>query len=239
VDHGAEFIEQNREFGELIAAGAMSAPVPTCPEWNLNQLFRHLGRGDRWAAQIVIDRRDQAVDPRTIPEGKPPDDIAAAIEWLHAGARKLLDAVAIAGPGTPVWTFTGPRPAAWWIRRRLHETVVHRADAAIAVGHEFDISPELAADAVSEWLDLATGRRCVSADTIHLHATDVALKASGEWTIAGGAWSHSHTRADVALRGPAKEILLALAGRKAVSELTVDLAGDDAVWQAWLDATRF
>jgi uncharacterized protein (TIGR03083 family) len=239
MDFAAELVEQNRAFGDLIVAGDLSAPVSTCPGWSLNQLFRHVGRGHRWAAQIVLDRPGQAVDPRTVPDGKPPEGLAAGIDWLHAGSRKLLDAVTAAGEDTPVWTFTGTRPARWWIRRRLHETVVHRADAAIAVGHRFDVGAELAADTISEWLDLATGRRGVSPDTIHLHATDTGLEASGEWAIADGAWSHAHSKADVALRGPAKEILLALTGRRAVGETSVELLGDDVVWQAWLEATRF
>ena len=58
------------------------------------------------------------------------------ITWLRSGPRLLLDAVDATGPQTPVWTFLGPRPAAWWIRRRLHETLVHRADAALALGAE-------------------------------------------------------------------------------------------------------
>lgn len=235
----AEFVEQNRALGELIAVGDLSAPVPTCPGWSLNQLFRHVGRGDRWAAQIVIDRPGKAIDPSTVPDGKPPGGMTAGIDWLHAGPHKLIDAVASVGEATPVWTFAGPRPAHWWIRRRLHETVVHRADAAIAVGHRFDVAAVLAADTISEWLDLATVRRGTSPDTIHLHATDAGLEASGEWAIAGGSWLHGHNKADVALRGPAKELLLALTGRKAVGATTIELFGDEAVWQAWLTATRF
>ena len=239
MDFAADLIGQNRAFGELVAGGDWSAPVPTCPGWSLEQLFRHVGGGHRWAAQIVIERPDRAIDPRAVPEGTPPDDIAGAIAWLHAGARKLIDAVQDGGADTTVWTFTGPRPAHWWIRRRLHETVVHCADAAIAVGHDFDIRPELAADAVDEWLDLATARRGICGDTIHLHATDAGPDAIGEWTIADGDWSHEHRKADVALRGCTRDLLLTLTRRKAVGESSIEMFGDDAVWQAWLDATPF
>jgi hypothetical protein len=46
-------IEQNRMLGELLRGADWSVPVPTCPGWTLLQLLRHVGRGDRWAAQII------------------------------------------------------------------------------------------------------------------------------------------------------------------------------------------
>ena len=126
VDYAAAFLEENRAFSELFCNVDESRPVPTCPGWTLQQLFRHVGRGDRWAAQIVRDRLDNFLDPRSVEGGKPPPDPVDAISWLHGGARRLVDAVELSGVETPVWTFLGPRPANWWIRRRLHETSVHR-----------------------------------------------------------------------------------------------------------------
>jgi len=238
VDFAHEFVKETQKFADLIAAGTPSTPVPTCPGWNLAQLFRHVGRGNRWAAQIVVDRRSDPLDPRDVPEGKPPEDMRGAIEWLKAGALKLNDAVAEEHDAR-VWTFTGPQPASWWVRRRLHETVVHRADAAITVGRPFVINPVIGADTISEWLDLATGRGGVPWDTVHLHATDADLNTTGEWTIADGLWSHEHARGDVGLRGPVGDLLLALTRRKAVGDTAVEMFGDAAVWQSWLDATPF
>ena len=36
-----------------IIDGDLERPVPTCPGWTFRQLATHLGRGHRWAAQIV------------------------------------------------------------------------------------------------------------------------------------------------------------------------------------------
>ena len=73
-------------------------------------LFRHVGRGDRWSAQIVGDRLDHYLDPRTV-DGKPPPDPDGAIAWLHGGAQRLVDAVERVGGDIAVWTFLGSRPA--------------------------------------------------------------------------------------------------------------------------------
>ncbi len=141
--------------------------------------------------------------------------------------RLLIDAVDRVGADARVWTFLGPRPAGWWIRRRLHEVTVHRADAALALGGEFDLPPELAADAVSEWIDLVASRKSAPApldrgQKLHLHAAETALGPTGEWTIVhdddGVWWSHNHEKGDVAVRGPVTGLLLALTRRRTAAD---------------------
>ncbi len=153
VDYASAFVEQNRAFAELIRNADGSKPVPSCPGWSLTQLIRHVGRGDRWAAQIVRDKLDDFLDPRGVEGGKPPPDPDDVFSWLQGGAQRLVDAVEQSGVETPVWTFLGTRPANWWVRRRLHEVAVHRADAALALESDFTLEPEVAADGIGEWLD--------------------------------------------------------------------------------------
>ncbi|MEB3984326.1 maleylpyruvate isomerase family mycothiol-dependent enzyme [Mycobacterium sp. 663a-19] len=251
MDYAAAFLDQNRAFAELFRGADDATPVPTCPGWTLKQLFRHVGRGDRWAAQIVRDRLDDYLDPRSVEGGKPPPDPDDAISWLRGGAQLVVDAVELTGAETPVWTFLGTRPANWWVRRRLHEVAVHRADAAITLGGEFTLDPELASDAITEWLErvaIQAGRDgealpLEEPNTIHLHATDSGLTEPGEWTIgaSGGrvGWSHEHGKGTVALRGPATELLLALVRRVPVGDTGVAVFGDEAVWQNWLEHTAF
>ncbi len=247
MDFAALFLEQNRAFSDLVRDADEATPVPTCPGWSLGQLIRHVGRGDRWAAQIVRDRRDDFLDPRSVEGGKPPPD--DAISWLHGGAQRLVDAVELSGVQTSVWTFLGPRPASWWIRRRLHEVAVHRADAAIALGTDFALEPDIAADAISEWLErvaIQAGRDGAALplegdDTMHLHATDPGLGEAGEWTIGvadgGITWSHEHGKGTVALRGGATELLLAMVRRVSVADTGIEMFGDDTAWQRWLERT--
>lgn len=247
MDFRATLLEQTRAFGDLIRSEDPATPVPTCGDWTLRQLFRHVGRGNRWAAQIVSERRLQPLDPRDVRDGRPPEDADAAIEWLNRGAQLMIDAVERVGTER-VWTFTGPRPAGWWIRRRVHEVAVHRIDAALAVGAPTDLAAELAADSLSEWIELATvdKSRAPAIDrgqTIHLHATDGELGPTGEWTIVhdddGLWWSHSHGKGDVALRGPVNALLLATVRRTTADEAGLEVFGDSAVWDRWLDRTPF
>ena len=178
-------------------------------------------------------------------------DHAAALvdENAHfAALAAAADPVAEAGPDTPVWTFNGPRPASWWIRRREHEVLVHRADAALALGADFVVPAERAADSVSEWLGLLEERPFEPADnpladgaTLHLHATDDGLGRAGEWFVRGAgeriAWEHGHAKGDVAVRGPVADLLLALLRRRPSD--TVETIGDAPVWERWLAKTGF
>jgi uncharacterized protein (TIGR03083 family) len=249
VDYAALFLEQNRTFSDLVRSADEAKPVPTCPGWSLGQLIRHVGRGDRWAAQIVRDRRDDFLDPRSVEGGKPPPDPEGAVSWLQGGAQRLVDAVELSGVETSVWTFLGPRPANWWIRRRLHEVAVHRADAAIALGTDFALEPDIAADAISEWLErvaIQAGRDGAALPlegdhTLHLHATDPGLGETGEWTIriadGGITFTHEHGKGTVALRGGATELLLAILRRASIADTGIEIFGDDTVWQKWLERT--
>ena len=247
MDYPSVLAAENGTFTALITQADPSTAVPTCPGWTLRELLRHLGRGDRWCARIVADRSTGPVDPKTVADGVPPDDRDGQGAWLRAGPRLLLDAVAATGEDTAVWTFLGPRPAAWWIRRRLHETVVHRADAALALGVRFDVDPEVAADAITEHLERTVIRAAESTDdpalaagqSLHLHATDT----DGEWTLHGTAdgiaVDREHGKATVALRGPARDLLVALVRRATIDDLDVQCFGDRAVWTTWLDRTPF
>lgn len=254
MDFTAALIAENAAFADLLRNADLSIPVPTCPEWTLEQLMRHVGRGDRWCAQIVAEQSMDVIDPRTVAGGKPPEGRDNEIAWLHAGVQQLVEAVAKTGAETPVWTFLGPRPAQWWIRRRLHEVVVHRADAAIALGTEYQVDSAVAADAITEWLERvviqadeegpAGGDRPVGdGQSVHLHATDPGLGEAGEWTILGRpdgiAVDHEHGKATVALRGPARDLLLAVVRRRSAAEEGLEMFGDSGVWDTWLARTPF
>jgi uncharacterized protein (TIGR03083 family) len=242
MDHGAALVEQSRLLGELLADADWSTPVPTCPGWTLLQLLRHVGRGDRWAAQIVADRRDTGLDPRAVPNGKPPADPAGAVAWLRDSARTVCDAVAESGPDVTVWTFLGPRPAPWWVRRRLHESTVHRADAAITLGVPYDLSDELAEDGIDETLE----RLAVGSPPSLPVGVRVALRpsdADAGWTVVGADDGLRVTRdvvdTDVVLRGPATDLFLLLARRRLIDDTAVHVSGDRKVWDTWIELIRF
>ena len=249
MDVRATLLTETTAFGDLYRGADPATPVPTCPGWTLNQLFKHVGRGNRWCAQIIDDRRQEPLDPREVPDGKPPDDVDGAIAWLDAGVQKIIDAVDHVGADAKVWTFNGLKPAGWWVRRRVHEQAVHRADAALALGVGFDIPAAVAADGVSEWVELilkGADRHTPPLErgvSLHLHATDDGLGPTGEWTVVndedGLNWSHDHAKGEVAVRGRAVDLLLGITRRRSTAEAGLEVFGDEAVWDGWLARSPF
>jgi len=240
-------------LAEILAEHEQDLPIPTCPEWTLRQLVTHVGRAHRWAAEITRTRSDSFIPFREVPDGKLPADRAEQSAWLRAGAARIVDVVREAGSEL-VWSFNGPTPAGFWLRRMAHETLVHRADAQLAAGAEPEpvIEAEVAADAIDEWLMLLTGgmgsadervKALPAGAGLHVHATDDGLGASGEWMIrrnAGGLTvAQGHGKGDAALAGPAVSLLLVLLRRRPVSDTAVTVYGDSAVVDGWLSRTAF
>ena len=131
IDYASALLEQNELLVETFSGADLSIAVPTCPGWSLLQLMRHVGRGDRWAAQMIRENISE-LDVRAVVDGRPPDDVELALVWLRSSPAVVVEAVANSGENSLVPTLVGPRPGVWWLRRRLHEATVHRADAAIA-----------------------------------------------------------------------------------------------------------
>jgi uncharacterized protein (TIGR03083 family) len=240
-------------LADILAGYGEGLPIPTCPEWTLRQLATHVGRGHRWAAEITRTRSDAFIPFREVPDGKLPADRGEQPAWLRAGAARIVDAVREAGSDL-VWTFTGPAPAGFWLRRMAHETLVHRADAQLAAGTEPEpaIEADVAADAIDESLMLlargfgGTGERTEALPAgagLHVHATDDGLGGRGEWTIRHDARGlivePGHGKGDAAISGPAASLLLVLLRRRPASDPAVTVYGNSAVLDGWLASTPF
>jgi uncharacterized protein (TIGR03083 family) len=244
----AEIEASTETLAGLVHGEDLTRQVPTCPEWTLRQLATHVGRAHRWAAEITATRSAEFIPFRQVPDGRIPDDPALHAPWLRAGAAGLIEAVRDAG-SDPVWTFDGLRPASFWARRMAHETAVHRADAEITVGREPEFEPDLAVDAIDEWLGYMSGSGASDSRVaalpdgavLHVHVTDEGV--DGEWLVRREGDSvtvqPSHGKGDVAVRGPAGRLLLVLLRRLPPDDPQVEVLGDAALLTGWLAGTPF
>jgi uncharacterized protein (TIGR03083 family) len=248
--HYAEIESSADTLARLVDGADLTRTVPTCPDWTLRQLAIHVGRAHRWAAQMVTTRSAEWIPPRQVPDGRMPDDPAQHAPWLRAGAARVIDAVREAG-SDPVWAFDRLRPAVFWGRRMAHETAVHRADAELAMGRAAGFAPDIAADAIDEWLGfmsaLTAGDQRLDAlpdgGVVHVHATDEDLGEAGEWLVRREGSElvveHGHGKGNVALRGPAARLLLVLLRRVPPDDPQVQVMGDAAVLTSWLSHTPY
>ncbi|HEU5109911.1 MAG TPA: maleylpyruvate isomerase family mycothiol-dependent enzyme [Micromonosporaceae bacterium] len=220
------------------AAGAdADTAVPTCPEWTVPDLVRHLGAAYAWASEHVV-RGVTSAPERTLADAAaaaPP--WPATLDWWDAEYARAVERMEATDPEAPAWNpMPMPKKAAFWQRRFAHHTSVHRWDAQVAVGATEPIEAKLAADGISEAMDtlLPGGRRTGPSDregVVHLAATDVAqewyvrLRGAGIALLDTGTLLDTddhHTRVEAV--GTASDLLLALYGRVGFDIL--DVAGD-------------
>ncbi|MET9549680.1 maleylpyruvate isomerase family mycothiol-dependent enzyme [Streptomyces sp. NPDC006627] len=234
----------------------LSATVPTCPDWTLSQLVRHTGGAVRWSERLVATRAERNIPDEDVPHAAGPegDDPAALDAWLASTGALAEKTLRAAGADASAWSWSGDHTAGFWARRMTHEVAVHRADAAITAGVDYEIAPDIAADAIDEWLDIVLLLRHLdpgsgaaelrgAGRSIHLHATDTPPGLDAEWLIEFGedgfTWRRGHAKATVALRGPLTEVLLAFYRRRPLDSGRVEVLGERELLDFWLERATF
>ncbi|MEV6174349.1 maleylpyruvate isomerase family mycothiol-dependent enzyme [Streptomyces sp. NPDC051954] len=253
-----EIADQVGRLRAVVTSGAdLSATVPTCPDWTLEYLVRHTGGALRWVEALVRTRAQEEIPEDEVELGHGPEakgDPAALDAWLAETGEMVVAALREAGPDTKVWAWAGIHTSGFWARRMTHELTVHRADATLAAGLPYDVAPDVAADAIDEWLqiiefvqrtmphDAATELRGPGR-SIHLHANDTTPEVNAEWVIElgadGVAWRRGHEKATVALRGPLTDVLLAFYRRLPLDSPQLEVLGERELLEFWLERATF
>lgn len=212
-----------REAGRLAAAlrpEALAVVVPGCPGWTVADLARHTGGVHRWARAALGTAPDGS--PGEEPSGPQDDDAVPA--WFAEGAAALVAALASVSPAAPCWTFAAveaPATAAFWARRQVHETALHRWDAesalaAAGLGAALDpatwLEEDVAADGVAEVAGVMLPRQVRLGRTPALPGALALESASGRCVLGGGAEPVAE------ISGPAPALLLLLWRRTALVE---------------------
>jgi uncharacterized protein (TIGR03083 family) len=239
-----------REEGALMTAAVAQADpdgaVPTCPEWTVRDLGRHLGGIHRWATGFVRGRTEpQQADLDEVVGTWPADAELAA--WLAQGCADLVAALTEAPDALECWTFLpAPSPRAMWARRQAHETAIHRVDAQLAAGLPLaHRAPAFAADGIDELLSLFVPRRStrLRADppvTLVVRCAEV----DASWLLRLGEHGVTTTpakgsdldRAQCTVSGRAGDLYLALWNRAGSDHLAV--AGERSVLDRFSEAVR-
>ena len=228
-----DYLQALRADGTDLSTAArrgLDPPVPACEGWTVADLVLHTGMVHRHKLEII---RGRLAEP---PSPWPPDAPSRAelLGWYDQGLEELLTVLEDADPETRVWTFHRPdQTVGFWHRRMAQETAVHRVDAESAHGDPRPVPGALAADGVTELLEVFLAPHSDGApvggrgESLHLHATDT----EGEWQLrllpAGVEVGRGHAQAHAAAAGGASDLLLFLWGRAKADPLEV--SGDPAL----------
>ena len=142
-------------FGDVARDGDLEAPVPSCPGWSLRDLVVHLGGVHQWAAHAVVEG-----NPDLRPEPPTDERRPGLVAWYRRHASHLVEVLTSTATDAPAWTLDDRDPTAqFWMRRQVHETVMHAWDAENALGRPRPMDPWLAWDGVLEVRDVIYPRQ--------------------------------------------------------------------------------
>jgi uncharacterized protein (TIGR03083 family) len=162
---------------------------------------------------------------------------------LRAGGEALLTTLRAADPEAPMWAWGADQHVRFWSRRQLHETLVHRSDAELALGRAPWAEPAVAVDAIDEFLVNLHGaaRFSPGVNNIRSDGRRLSFRASDEdreWHVTVGADGFEIGPAagspDATLTGPAFCLLLVLYRRRPAGTAGMRAAGDRSLIDMWL-----
>jgi uncharacterized protein (TIGR03083 family) len=214
--------------------------VPSCPGWSVHELTEHLGEVHRWAEYLVRVEAPKRVPAEEMGLELAPVDAA----WLRRGGSALVATLRASNPDAPMWAWGADQHVRFWSRRQLHETVVHRFDLELAAGVAPFVEPEVASDAIDEFLVNLNGASYFSPKVRQIRGRQqvlrcVATDVEGAWTIDIGEDGFSLTQdertPDAELAGPALDLLMVLYRRRDLEGSGVTSHGDESLIGFWLD----
>ena len=246
VDYAGVIEQESAMTADALARAALTAQVPSCPDWSAADLAYHLGEVQDFWSQIV-GNAPSGPDDADETERRADDEL---VPFLRTRTQALLAALAAHDPADACWSWSSTGGTVGWVlRRQAHEALVHRVDAEQTAGLPVtDPGTTLAADGVDEMLGVmvsglpAWATFTPDGQRVRLHATD----AGREWVMAFGRFRGtsptSGTEYDeecaelvgagdqdvsATVSGPAWELELWLWGRGSADGLERD--GDQAV----------
>jgi uncharacterized protein (TIGR03083 family) len=241
MDHFDALADEGARFVAAVERGDPDARVPSCPDWALRDLVHHTGGIHRWATRIVSERATGPIDEslETVAGGWPDDQDLAA--WFRAGHVLLVDALRAAPDDAEIWAFLRGSPSgrAFWARRQLHETTIHRVDAELASGSVTEVPVDHAVDGIDE---LLTGFLPRKSSRLRPEATTtfaiVPIDADAAWLVTadpdGARTERTGGDADLVLRGQASSLYTHLWNRG--GDVQVD--GDESLLAVWASSVQ-
>ncbi|MEU2549353.1 maleylpyruvate isomerase N-terminal domain-containing protein [Streptomyces roseolus] len=234
-------------YAHTVRGADPATPVPTCPGWTLGDLTRHLGTIHGWAEHLVTARPATRVRPGDLALD-PPADPASYPGWFAARAEGFAAAARAADPAAPVWSPGAEPYVRHYPRHVLAETVVHLADAEIALtGTARPLAPGTAAEALDHHLATAPHIPWIAEPLAHLDRDGAVLRldardSGAAWTLVlgggGFAWSRGRggTEPTATVTADAGELLLLMHRRYDADDPRFALAGDRGLLDDWLAA---
>jgi uncharacterized protein (TIGR03083 family) len=177
LDYVAHLAQESARFAEAIRAAPPDARVPSCPDWDADDLLWHLGQVQWFWGTVVRENADREQAESRMPPR--PADRAGLEAFFDRVSRDLTEVLAARAADSPAWTWSDDKTVGFIRRRQAHEALIHRVDAELTAGSRTPLDPRLCADGVDEALRVMYGAKPEWATftpepprTVRLRATD-------------------------------------------------------------------
>jgi len=156
LDHLAA---DSARFREVLATAPAGDRVPTCPDWDADDLLWHLGEVQWFWGEIAERGLTDPAELDAMNADRPdrPADRAGLLEYYDRSSERLHRVLSGLPPETPLWMWADDKSAGYIQRRQAHEALIHRLDAELTVGDRSPVDCRLAADGVDEALRVMRG----------------------------------------------------------------------------------
>jgi len=189
LDFDTHLARESARFAKALRAAPPDARVPTCPDWDVDDLLWHLAKVQAFWATIVRDKIIDVAQAEQV-DAVRPDDRSGLFAYFDRSSRGLQTVLAATrDDGTPAWTWSTDQTVGFIRRRQAHEALIHRLDAELTAGLRTPMDPALCADGVVEVLGVMYGGAPpwgtfapVDGRTVQLAATDT----GDSWLVALG-----------------------------------------------------
>jgi uncharacterized protein (TIGR03083 family) len=150
IDYLSHLREDSARFVAVLRDAPADGEVPSCPDWEADDLLWHLGEVQWFWGTIV---RENVADPEGMEPPQRPADRAGLLAFFDEATTALQSALADTDPAEHRWTWSQDQTAGFIRRRQAHEALVHRVDAELTADvQRAPMDPELATDGVDEAL---------------------------------------------------------------------------------------
>jgi uncharacterized protein (TIGR03083 family) len=159
LDFLAHLDRESARFAEALRDAPSDARVPTCPDWDADDLLWHLGGVQQFWGEVV---RRGVTEKAEADKLEPSDDDRPATragleDFYRTSSAALAQVLADTDASATAWTWSNEQSVGFIRRRQAHEALVHRLDAELTAGSRTPMDPALCADGVDEVLRVMYG----------------------------------------------------------------------------------
>ena len=152
LDYLTHLACDSARFVEVLRQTDPKARVPTCPDWDADDLLWHLAEVQWFWGTIAVRGLTNFQDVTALDLCERPGNRDGLLAFYGQVSGDLYLQLSTNAPEKPAWTWSDDQTVAFIRRRQAHEALIHRVDAELTAGDRTPMDADLCTDGVDEVL---------------------------------------------------------------------------------------